>query len=84
MVNPLSEEGDWYQYRRLVLSELERIDASITALKVEVGKSSGDHHREISEIRVDVATLKVKAAAFGAVGGFVITVISELIIKGFH
>ena len=58
----------WNEWSRHVLSELERSDGNIQKLM------------EISNgIRVDIATLKVKASAWGAVAGIIVVLTSILI-----
>lgn len=52
----VSEDG-WDQWAIYVLKELERLNAHYEALRKEVGK-----------IHTEVATLKVKAGLWGAIG----------------
>ena len=58
----------WNEWSRHVLSELERLDGGIQKL-VEISNS----------IRVDIATLKVKASIWGAISGIVIVLTSVLL-----
>lgn len=51
-----SEDG-WDQWAKFVLKELERLNGNSEALRKEVGN-----------IRTEIATLKVKAGLWGALG----------------
>ncbi len=57
---------DFSEYRRLILTELERLNTSIMALatKLELFRNV-----EISSLQVQVAMLQVRAGLFGAIGG---------------
>lgn len=59
-----SGEESWSEYRRLVISELERANSGIAALNLRV-----DVLRD--EFRRDLLTLKLKAAAWGGAAGAV-------------
>ena len=63
MTNMLGDNGngDWREYRRLVMAELQRASTE----RAEIKKAVGD-------VRVDIGMLQVKAGAWGAVGGFLI------------
>lgn len=67
---------NWGEYRRLILSELERISRDLELLSDKL-----DHFRqdEISKIKIDVAMLKVKAGAWGAIGGLMVALTAALI-----
>ena len=63
-----SEDG-WDQWAKYVLKELERLNANYETLREEVGK-----------IHTEIATLKVKAGMWGAVGA-AIPVLALLLIQ---
>ena len=54
-----SEDG-WDQWAKFVLKELERLNANYETLRQEVGK-----------VHTEIATLKVKAGVWGAIGAAV-------------
>lgn len=63
----------WTQYQKLVLAELERHSESLDALE--------DH---LSRLEIEIATLKVKAGAWGLMGGLVPVLLAlgiELILR---
>ena len=68
---PDSEElpGDWMQYRRLILSELKRISADMESV---AEKFDLFRREEVSQIKVDIAMLKVKAGVWGLGGGLLV------------
>lgn len=57
----------WSEYQRLVIDRLDRLDHKINSIQAQIDQI---HREEISEIKVDIAMLKVKAGVFGLVGGF--------------
>lgn len=62
---PTPEDG-FTEYRRLILGELERLNLALGALNVKI---DGLKDREMADLRVDVAMLKVKASVMGAIAG---------------
>lgn len=61
---------DWFEYRRLILSELERISRTL----VELNKKIDDlRATDISQLKVDVAMLQVKSGIWGGLAGIVVT-----------
>lgn len=63
-------DDSWGEYRRLVLSELERIDRSLAII-----------HRDVSSIRSEVTTLKVKASVWGLMGGLIPVIVAIAVSK---
>jgi len=55
--------ASWTEYRRLVISELERINVSLDKLNAE-----------LSSMKTDIALLQLKASVWGAVSGAVVAV----------
>ena len=53
-------QNGWNEYSKLVLAELVRADARLTA--IEVG---------ISNVRIDIARLQVKSGMWGAIAGLI-------------
>lgn len=56
----LEHSGNWVEYKRLVLAELERANSNIVHLQ-----------EEVNLCRVEIGMLKVKSGFWGAVGGMV-------------
>jgi len=69
-------ESEFSGYRRLFVSELERLDRDMTALSKQMEDNhrelSGDIHnmrsKEISDMKVEIALLKMKAGVWGLLG----------------
>ena len=59
----LEKQASWYEYRRLVISELERINTSLEKLNTELGR-----------MKTDIALLQLKASVWGAVSGAVVAI----------
>ncbi len=59
-------QGDWGEYRTLILAELKRLNEGIDAVKLKVEQL---HASDIGNIKAEIAVLKVKAAIWGSVAG---------------
>ena len=85
------ESSDWSTYQRLVLSELKRLDASLTKMNDQTAASI-KHERsnrqqvemgimtDLAQLRTDIQSLKIKAGIWGAIAGM-IPVVSVLLLK---
>jgi hypothetical protein len=63
-----SKTGDWSQYQRLVLHELQRLNKNI--------ESVADNQKRIDK---DLEVVKVKAAFLGSMGGLLIVIFDTLV-----
>ena len=63
----MTDDG-WNEYQRLVLAELERLDASVRGCQ-----------SELAEIRLGLAVLRTRAVSWGALGGIVIWLTTILV-----
>jgi hypothetical protein len=61
-----SGDGDWAEYRRLILQELQRLHEGIGEVK---GQISALTKADIAEIRAEIAVLKFKSGLWGFVAG---------------
>lgn len=66
------DEGNgWVEYRRLILSELERINLALREIDEKIdGKLIG----EVAKLKVDIGMLQVRSGIWGAIAGVVTTV----------
>jgi hypothetical protein len=62
--------GGWGEYRRLILSELERISGSLVGLNEKIDNKLV---AEVAKIKVDIGMLQVKSGIWGAVAAIVTT-----------
>ena len=71
-------DGDksWREYRRLILSELDRINVSILSLNTKLERF---HNEEIGQLRVDIAMLQVKSGVWGAMAGLAVAIGAALL-----
>ena len=69
-MNEPKENGSWAEWRRLVLSELNRLDENITRLQSNQKK-----------IEVQIASQTTKLAMVGTIGGAIIGAICAIIAK---
>lgn len=70
----------WDEYRRLILSELERLDESVKESRKSELEAIQKLLMDITKLREDVVTLKVKAGVWGILGG-VITTLGAILLK---
>ena len=70
---------DWSEYRRLILQELERLNMLAHDLSDEIRDI---RNKDLSQVRVDIAMLQVKAGVWGAVAGAVIALGAIFLRKG--
>ena len=63
-----ADSDGWDQWAVFVLNELERLNGNYEALRKEVGAIHTSMQKEISTVHTEIATLKVKAGLWGAVG----------------
>ena len=64
-------DDSWNEYRRIILSELERIDGSCTLKADKCRAELQALERSINTIHTDVEMLKLKAGVWGFLAGFV-------------
>ena len=69
-MNEPKENGSWTEWRRLVLSELNRLDGDITQLQNNQKK-----------IEVQIASQTTKLAMVGTIGGAIIGAICAIIAR---
>lgn len=62
-------ENGWSAYEKLVMSELSDLKGEMVEL-----------HKEVTLLRIDLATLKVKAGVWGGVAGLVPALVTGLAI----
>lgn len=61
----MTESNGWGQYQKLVMDKLEDHDGKF-----------GSIEDKLTQIQVDIATLKVKAGVWGGIGGLIPVVIA--------
>ena len=69
------DERTWPEYRRLVLSELERIDRSLGTLNEKIDKSFDDRDDRMRSAEVNIAMLQIKCGLWGGLSGGLISII---------
>lgn len=87
------EAEGWGEYRKLIISTLERLDNAIKALERELNLLRQDGHTQVAQVRADLVKLeiefgmqKVRVALIGIVAGIVtssiVGAIVSYIVKG--
>lgn len=64
--------SDWNEYRRLVLSELERIGRDFNTINRKIDEL---RQEDISQLKTDITLLKFQAAMYGSIGGLIFSTI---------
>lgn len=80
---PQETSNGWTENKNLVLYELKQLNSGIEKLEIKLDEKHTILSNDISELRTDVTTLKVKARTWGAVGGAIIAFIVTVLIKVF-
>lgn len=68
-------DGDWGEYRRLILQELQRLHDGIAEVKVRIDIL---HASDLSSIKSEIAVLKFKAGVWGLAAGAIPSVAAAL------
>jgi hypothetical protein len=71
-------EAGWAEYRRLILAELERMGRDIKAIQQTM---TDVRIKDLSDLKTDIALLKLQAAMWGGLGGTVFGGLVTLAIK---
>lgn len=66
-MSELGLEG-WGEYKKLILKELERLEAAVNELNRKIDAFRAD---DMATLKVEIALLKLKAGVWGAVAGAV-------------
>jgi hypothetical protein len=75
-VSDLGGAPGWSEYKLLVLDHIERLSTQVRSLE---GKMDAFRADDISNLKVEIALLKLKAGVWGAVSGAVPAAIGTLI-----
>ncbi len=70
MVDP-EDDRSWPEYRRLVLSELERIDKRLSGLYEKLDKDFESRDIRMRSAEISIAMLQVKCGMWGGLSGAV-------------
>lgn len=76
MTGLTDNETGWLEYRRLILSELERISKALGEVDKKVDALRTD---DLSSLKVEIAMLKVKSGAWGGLGGLIVVLATVLV-----
>jgi hypothetical protein len=60
--------GDWNEYRRLVLRAVDKLEVAVDTLRDAVAEIRA---KDVARIESDLAVLKTKAAMWGAASGMI-------------
>lgn len=64
----MNSDGDWNKYQIYILKELEKLNRRLDVME-----------KDIQHIKVEVNTLKTKAAMWGVLAGAIVTIIGYIL-----
>lgn len=76
-MNDTGEIG-WIEYRRLILSELDRVGKEIRAIHEKV---DAFRVNDLATIKTDIALLKFQAGLWGAIGGTLFGAVATALLR---
>lgn len=71
-------DGDWGTYRRLIVSQLDDINSSIGKINDKIERFRAE---DISQIKTELALLKMQAALLGSIAGIVSSGVVAFLVK---
>jgi hypothetical protein len=80
MVDDPEADLSWAGYRRLVISELERIDKGVKGLHEKMDARDSATDREIAKMKTEIAMLKVKSGMISALVSALVTIAGTIAI----
>lgn len=72
-------ENGWNEWSKFVLKELERQSDCIDEVNKSIARLTHDMNKRFEEVNIEIATLKVKAGLWGALGGAIPVALGLLI-----
>ena len=70
-MDPETTSNGWNEWSKHVLLELNRLNGLYSQLTVALQERNDAMNKEIQDIRVELATLKVRASIWGALAGLI-------------
>jgi len=67
------QDSSWFEYRRMILSALERLEGQMATLSAKIDTHDSVRSKDIADIRVEIGMLKAKAVVFGVLASVVVT-----------
>lgn len=71
--------GEWREYRRLVLAELRRLDEALQSTESKLLEELKEMRNDQQETNNALAALQAKAGLLGFLAGLIVSVVSLLI-----
>lgn len=68
----------WGEYKLLVVDALERLDRHVEGLRRELVELRKENEQAKRELSVDIAALREKSRAWGALGGAIVSALAAL------
>lgn len=73
-------DGDWRENRRLVAANFRRLFNAVDQVIEKLDEHSEDDRKRFEAHQDEIASLKQSAKAWGAVAGFIASIVSALLI----
>lgn len=65
--------GNWTEYKRLVLAELERLDKGNSELHIKLEGTQKEYAQELAKAHKEISLLQQRAGIIGAIAGAVLS-----------
>ena len=75
------QDSSWFQYRRMILSALERLESQMATLSVKIDSHDDARAKDISDLRVEVGMLKAKTVIYGVIASIAATAILNFLLR---
>lgn len=73
----------WDEYRKLILSELERLSRRADDIERKVDVRANAIEDKVDSLRMDMMGIKAKATAYGSIAGIIFGALTAVVAKAF-
>lgn len=74
-------DASWFEYRRMVIGALERIDGQIVQLSAKIDLHDDQRSKDIADLRVAVGMLQAKTVIYGVIASIAATAILNFLLR---
>ena len=75
------QTSNWLEYRRMILSALERLEIQMNALSTKIDQHDDSRSKEISDLRVAVGMLQAKTVIYGVIASIAATALLNFLLR---
>lgn len=74
------KDGDWIEYRRLVLDNMERLERDQKAINEKIDREVKVLNEKLDSIKTELSVLKTKSAVWGGLVAAIVTPVAVALI----